>query len=210
MTDIFVAPKNGKKAMVHDNIEPHMDTLSSFCHNPKGVSFQTQKEKESIILFLRSHLITNLSWIIFAIILICLPLAIISFTPLFKIDFLSTPAANRFTIIFTLLYYLLVFSYVFVSFLHWFYNVFIVTSERIVDIDYSDIVVHNIAVTSLSHVQDVNYAQSGFISTFFNYGNLFVQTAGTEMNFEALSVPKPREATHIIGDLTGKGHSGSK
>ena len=79
-----------------------------------------------------------------------------------------------------------------------------VTSERIVDIDYSDIVVHNIAVTSLSHVQDVNYTQSGFIPTFFNFGDLFVQTAGNERNFEALSIPKPREATHIIGDLIGK------
>mgnify|MGYP001611990973 FL=1 len=80
-----------------------------------------------------------------------------------------------------------------------------VTTERIVDIDYSDIVVHNIAVTSLTHVQDVNYTQSGFIPTFFNYGDLFVQTAGNEKNFEAMSIPKPREATHIIGDLTGKG-----
>jgi membrane protein YdbS with pleckstrin-like domain len=195
MADIFVAPKKN---------EPHMHTLSSFCKNPLDVHFQTQKPHETIILFLRSHFITNLSWIIFAVVLICLPLIITLFLPLFKIDFLSTPAASRFTIVFTLFYYLLIFSYIFVSFLHWFYNVFIVTSERVVDIDYSDIVVHNIAVASLSHVQDVNYTQSGFIPTFFNYGDLFVQTAGEEMNFEAFSIPKPREATHIIGDLTGK------
>jgi hypothetical protein len=120
-----------------------------------------------------------------------------------EIDFLSTQAAIRFTMVFILFYYLLISSYVFLSFLHWFYNVFIITSERVVDIDYSDVVIHNIAVASLSHVQDVNYSQSGFIPTFFNYGNLFLQTAGEERNFEAFSVPKPREATHIIGDLTG-------
>jgi hypothetical protein len=73
----------------------------------------------------------------------------------------------------------------------------------LIDIDYSDIVIHNIAVTSLTHAQDVNYTQSGFIPTFFNYGDLFIQTAGDERNFEAVSIPKPREATHIIGDLTG-------
>lgn len=196
MTDLFVAPKQ--------NIEPHMNILSSFCQNPKGVSFQTQKEKEIIILFLRSHFITNLSWIIFAVILICLPPIVTLFLPLFKIDFLSSPAAARFIAIYVLFYYLIIFSYVFISFLHWFYNVFIVTSERVVDIDYSDIVVHNIAITNLSHIEDVNYTQSGFISTLFNYGNVFVQTAGTERNFEALSVPKPREATHIIGDLLEK------
>lgn len=198
MTDIFVAPKNNATST-----SERMSALASFCQNPKGLHFQTQKAHESIILFLRSHFITNLSWIIFAVILVFLPLIIALFLPLFKMDFPSTPIATRFTAIYVMLYYLLIISYIFISFLHWFYNVFIVTSERVIDIDYSDIVIHNLAVASLSHVQDVNYTQSGFISTFFNCGDLFVQTAGDERNFEAYSIPKPREATHIIGDLTG-------
>lgn len=193
MKDIFVAPEH----------KPHMHVLSSFCQNPLNIHFQTQKPHEKIILFLRSHFVTNISWLIFTAILICLPLVITLLLPLFKIDFFFSPSATRFTAVYVLFYYLMVSSYIFISFLHWFYNVFIVTSERVVDIDYSDIVVHNIAVASLSHVQDVNYTQSGFISTFFNYGDIFVQTAGDERNFEAYSVPKPREATHIIGDLTG-------
>lgn len=208
MADIFVAPKQKDKDVTAEKIaEPHMNILSTFCHHPKGVSFQTQKEKETIILFLRSHLITNLPWIIVTLVLIAVPVIALNFLSTFRLDFLSTQIAGRFITILTLLYYLLVFSYVFISFLHWFYNVFIVTSERVVDIDYSDIVVHNIAVTSLSHVQDVNYTQSGFIPTLFNYGDLFVQTAGDERNFEAFSIPHPRKATHIIGDLTGKGFS---
>lgn len=204
MTDVFVAPVKNKQEIKHALEGSNMNPLSSFCQNPKGVSFQTQKPHETIILFLRAHFITNISWIIFAIILIFLPPIIILVLPLFKMDFLSSSAAARFTTIYVLFYYLMVFSYVFISSLHWFYNVFIVTSERVVDIDYSDIVTHNIAITGLSHVQDVNYTQSGFIPTFFNYGNLFVQTAGNEVNFEAPNIPKPREATHIIGELTGK------
>jgi len=208
MTDIFVAPKkdNPKETITSfKNDSADVSTFSSFCQNPKGVSFQTQKQHEGIILFLRSHFITNTSWIALSLVLILLPIIILIFIPNFGIDFLSSPSASRFTTVYALFYCLIVSSYIFISFLHWFYNVFMVTTERIVDIDYSDIVVHNIAVTSLTHVQDVNYTQSGFIPTFFNYGDLFVQTAGTERNFEALSIPKPREATHIIGDLTGKG-----
>lgn len=209
--DIFVAPKDkNSKEKTHSilNDSQHISILSSFCQNPEGVHFQTQKPHEAIILFLRSHFITNTSWIIFSSFLLVLPIIISIFLPNFGLDFLSSPPANRFITVYTLFYYLMVSSYVFISLLHWFYNVFIVTSERIVDIDYSDIVVHNIAVTSLTHVQDVNYTQSGFIPTFFNYGDLFVQTAGNEKNFEALSIPRPREATHIIGDLTGKGPTG--
>ena len=203
MPDLFVSktPLSGAKNKAKTN---HVHILSAFCENPQGVRFQTQKSAESIILFLRSHIITNLSWIIVSLIFLIIPLIIFFFLPNLGIDFFSSPIASRFVTIYVFLYYLLIFSYIFISFLHWFYNVFIVTTERVVDIDYSDIVVHNIAVTSLNHVQDVNYTQSGFIPTFFNYGDLFVQTAGDERNFEAYSIPKPREATQIIGDLTGK------
>lgn len=203
MNDIFVARTPSIK-----NETWHMNAFSSFCQNPKGVRFQTQKPNETIILFLRSHFITNTSWIIFAVILVFLPVIIAILLPLLKIDLLSSATAFRFTATYILFYYLMVFSFVFISFLHWFYNVFIVTSERIVDIDYSDIVIHNIAITNLSHIEDVHYSQSGFVPTLFNYGNVFVQTAGTERNFEALSAPKPRQAAHIIGDLIGKSPAG--
>jgi len=208
MKDIFIAPKKqGPEEKAHSflNDPHHMNFFSAFFQRPQGVSFQTQKPDERIILFLRSHFLTNLSWIIISIVLVILPLIASIFLSNMNFAFLSLEVTSRYTTIFAIFYYLMVSSYVFISFLHWFYNVFIVTSERVVDIDYSDIVVHNIAVTSLTHVQDVNYTQSGFIPTFFNYGDLFVQTAGNEKNFEALSIPRPREATHIIGDLTGKG-----
>ncbi len=202
MADIFVAPKGKNKPLL--NSKSHMPILSSFCENPKGVSFQTQKSDEFIALFLRSHFLTNLSWIAIAIALVFLPIVLGAFLSNASFSFLSTPQIIHFTIVFVLFYYLIVFSYVFLSFLGWFYNVFIVTTERILDIDYSDIVVHNMAETKLSHIEDVKYTQSGFIPSFINYGDLFAQTAGTEENFEALSIPKPRQATDIITELTGK------
>lgn len=206
MTDIFVAPTKNKESIIKNanQGESHMNILSSFCKDPQGISFQTQKHNEVIVLFLRAHFITNLYWIFISLVLIAIPAIISILSSIFNVRFFSDPLVSHFTTVYVLFYYLIVFSFIFINFLHWFYNVFIVTSERVVDIDYSDIVVHNIAVTKLTHVQDVNYTQSGFIPTFFNYGNLFVQTAGTEINFEAPNVPKPREATHIIGDLIGK------
>lgn len=204
MADIFVAskhlPAGGEK--MQKNSED-VDMLSNFCKNPKGIHFQTQKPDESILLFLRSHLITNLFWVLATIFLIFLPIIIAIILPTLNINIFS-PNIARFAIVYILFYYLIVFSYAFVNFLHWFYVVFMVTTQQVVDIDYSDIVVHHVAVTSLSQVQDAKYTQSGFIPTLLNYGNIFVQTAGTQPNFEESSVPKPREATHIIGDVIGK------
>ncbi len=86
----------------------------------------------------------------------------------------------------------------------WSYNIFIVTPKRVIDIDYSNTVIHNVAETKMTHIQDVNYTQVGFISSLFNFGDVFVQTAGYEVNFEALSVPQPRHASKIIAELIGK------
>jgi len=211
MTDIFVTPEKEKqiekgpqRPLLHRG--SHMGILSSFSQNPKGISFQNQKDGETIVLFLRSHPIKNLPWVIISVTLALLPPIVFISLLALNLNFLHLLKAGSFTFIFVLLYYLLVFSYIFISFMHWFYNVFIVTTERVVDIDYSDIVVHNIATTNLSHIQDVNYTQSGFIPTFFNYGNLFVQTAGTEVNFEAYHIPKPTKAINAILDLIGKAH----
>ncbi len=195
MNDIFVAPKK--------NIHPsHAHLFSTFCENPLDVWFKDQKPDEKILLFLRRHFITNLPWIATSIVLLFLPLLFPLIRPFLN---LNLPFASvSLMIILFIFYYLIVFSYVLTQFMHWFYNIFIVTQERIIDIDYSHIVIHNMATTKLSHIQDVSYTQGGFIRSLFNFGDLFAQTAGTESNFEALAIPKPRKATKIIGDLIGK------
>lgn len=194
MPDIFTTNNSTKN---------HIHMLSTFCENPLGISFAEQAPDEKILLFLRQHFITNLLWILIALVLLLLPILFFIFRS--ELQLLGTiELPLRFVIILIIFYYLAVFAYAFINFLSWFYNVFIVTQKRIVDIDYSNIVIHNVAFTKLSHVQDVNYDQVGFIHSLFNYGNVFVQTAGNEPSFEALSVPQPRRAAHIIGDLIGK------
>lgn len=195
MADIFVAPKQIKTS------GSNMNPLSSFCQNPQGITFQTQKENEAILLFLRPHFLTNLPWMFFSVLLAFLPLIITIALPMFGINFLSSPLITHFTTVFVVFYYLILFSYVLVNFLAWFYNIFIVTTDRIVDINYTDIVVHNVSETKLDHIQDVKYSQSGFIPTLFDYGDLSAQTAGEMENFEATSIPKPEEATNIITNL---------
>lgn len=204
MPDVFIRPNNTVKDELVKTELPHpVRMLSAFLTNPLGISFAEQAPDEKILLFLRRHFITNFLWILITFVLLFVPILIL----IFKSDFQNLIAINlsiRFILIFIIFYYFAVFTYAFINFLSWFYNVFIVTQKRIVDIDYSSIVIHNVAFTKLSHVQDVNYNQIGFIRSLFNYGDVFAQTAGTEPNFDAHSVPQPRRAAHIIADLIGK------
>lgn len=198
MKDIFVSTISTKK-------EDHIHALSSFCQNPLGFSFQNQEKDEKILLFLRRHPITNISWLIPSLLLLILPLILTLFAPFLERFFLSPILlpGNYLTIL-LIFYYLFVFNYMFISFISWFYNIGIVTQKRVIDIDYSDIVHRYISFTKLSLIEDVTYRQTGFIRSLFNFGDVFVQTAGTHPNFEFLSVPQPSKATHIIQELIGK------
>lgn len=204
MPDVFINTNNTTNEHSISPVHPNnIRMLSAFCENPIGVAFAEQASDEKILLFLRRHFITNLLWVLISIVIFLAPIFFFIFRS--QLQFLGTiNLPLRFFIIFILFYYLAVFAYAFVNFLSWFYNVFIVTQKRIVDIDYSSIVIHNVAFTKLSHVQDVNYDQIGFIRSLFNFGDVFVQTAGNEPTFDAHSVPQPRRAAHIIGDLIGK------
>jgi hypothetical protein len=193
-----ISPKAGSS-----NVERHMNAFASYFQNPTNISFQDQHKDESIILFLRPHYLTNFPWVLLTIFLVLLPVIIAIFFPMLKVDFLSSPMITHFAAVYILLYYLIVFSYAFICFLTWFYNIFIVTPNRIVDINYSDIVIHDVSETKLNQIEDVRYDQAGFIPTLFNYGNLYAQTAAERENFEANSVPRPKEATDIIADLIG-------
>lgn len=222
MPDIFIAtntdkakdnkPKPQTQKITHHVVQPsyavsdgnHSHMFASFCQNPEGFSFQTQKHNERILLFLRRHFITNLSWILIALILSLIPAVFIVLnTTLPLLTAIQIP--RQFVIILTLFYYLILFSYIFINFITWFYNIFFVTNERVIDVDYSNIVIHNVAETKVGQIEDVHYVQSGFIRTLFNFGDVFLQTAGAEKIFEALAVPKPREAANIIAQRIGKG-----
>lgn len=212
MQDIFVAPNHPdnieetpipvpKHTEARPKTRHHAHLLSAFCANPDDVRFENQKEDEHILLFLRRHFITNVPWIFISIVFALLPAAIPTLLPFLNIDLSFIPSGLSTILI--VFYYLAIFSYALMSFMTWFFNIFIVTQERVIDIDYSHTVIHNVAETKMSHIQDVNYTQIGFISSIFNYGDVFVQTAGNEVNFESLATPHPREATKIIADLIG-------
>lgn len=208
MPDVFVSKSKSEEVPPIHATQPEsshgVNLFTTFCENPKDARFHSQDEDETLLLFLRAHFITNLSWIITTIALILLPV----FLPWFLSVITVSLSSGQITII-TIFYYLAVFTYAFINFITWYYNIGLITQKRAIDIDFSHLVYHDVAETKLSLVEDVNYTQSGFIRTFFNYGDLFIQTAGGKENIEFLAVPMPGKATKIVADLIGKGgHSG--
>lgn len=176
--------------------------LSSFCENPGDITFKNQDKNEQVLLFVRKHFITNFLWVAGGIFFLVLPVIA---GPISVLLNFSIPLLSAMQILFfTLFYYLFVISFVFIRFITWYYNVSLVTTERIIDIDFSDVIYKNLASTTLELVQDVSYTQTGVFRTFFHYGDVLVQTAGETINFDFDAVPQPENVVHIIGGLIGK------
>ncbi|MEK7558996.1 MAG: PH domain-containing protein [Patescibacteria group bacterium] len=192
-----------------ESSEKHMGVFSAYCVDPAGVSFADQEKDEKILLFLRRHFITNLDWIIIAILLSLVPL-IFSVVNLFtSVDFnvfslLNIPA--RFITFFLIFYYSAIFTFILVNSVSWFYNIGLITTKRVVDIDLVELVFKNIATTQHSLIQDVSYSQNGAIRSLFHFGDVIVQTAGQEGKFELEAVPHPDKVVHLIEDFIGKRH----
>lgn len=169
---------------------PSHQFLHSFCVKPE-VRFDIQEQDEEVILTVRAHPVTLLPWIFSGFVLfIFLILLNIVFGSLFS-------PAQSFLLNLTLIIFIL--SYLWFNFLGYFFNVGIVTNKRVIDIDYSAVIYREMTEASLSKIEDITAKSGGYFEALFNYGNVYIQTAGTaEVNVEFLKIPKPNEVVRMI------------
>lgn len=189
-------PKPVRKLKVNktDGIFPQGGRLSAFIARPAKIRFQSQEPGEEIILLLRRHWITNVRWICLSFLMILAPLSL-RFFPL--IVFL--PA--RFQLMAIIIWYLLTTAFIFEQFLSWYFNVYIVTNKRVVDLDFYNIIYYNQAQADLDDITDMNITVAGVGRLIFNYGDLVIETAAEAPNIEFSRVPNPRRVMQIIEKL---------
>ena len=113
------------------------------------------------------------------------------------LDFL--PA--NFQLVSVLGWYLITTAFVLESFLTWFFNVYLVTDERIIDIDFYNLIYKEVSDANIDKIQDVTYKMGGVVRTLFNYGDVLIQTASEVPNFEFLAVPMPDKVARVLQDL---------
>jgi len=193
-----------KRQIIHlqkDESHTHSHLFTAYCERPAGVNFIDILKEETLLLMLRKHFLTNFPWIISAIGLILVPfiLAAINSFGILPFDFLP----STYIIFILFLYYFFVSGFIFVHYLTWFYNIGLVSNQRIIDIDFSSLVFENVDATKLSQVEDVGYVQIGIIRSIFDYGDVRIHTAGPTSNFDFLAVPHPGRIINVINDLIG-------
>lgn len=167
--------------------------LHTYCENPP-LRFSTQDAEENVVLTLRAHPITLVLWVLLAILGMLLPILAGPF-----LNFLPLNSTQQLFIILT--WYAFILLFILSNLITWYFNLGIITTRKIIDVDVINILNSHTTETLISRIEEVNNKSKGFLSSLFNYGNIYVQTAGEEQNIEFLNVPYPARIVRMINDL---------
>ena len=152
---------------------------------------------EKILLEVRKHRFIFLIEALGSIIAVFIPLIF-----LFGINFFyNIPITMPLFTLFGFLYsgwVLLIWIYFFVVWTDYYLDVWVITNERIIDINQRGIFNREISSFHLNRIQDVTVEISGLIATFLHFGTLHVQTAGEKREFIIKGANKPEEVKGFI------------
>lgn len=161
--------------------------------------FPGQLEEEKIILLLRKHWFNYIIFV-FLTILALVPIIIgVAYWSL-NSDTISN-VAKMAILIFDSSFLLSILALQLYGFVDYYLDVYIVTDRRIVDISQNGFFKRDISELHLHQVQDVNAKVDGIFQTVLHFGDVQIQTAGEQKNFEFKSIPHPYRVAKQIIDL---------
>ncbi|MFA5062214.1 MAG: PH domain-containing protein [Patescibacteria group bacterium] len=89
----------------------------------------------------------------------------------------------------------------FIIFRVWFYNhvnIFIITSERIVDVQRSSLFDEVVTSVSYTDIKDISIRKKGVFANVFGYGNIIIQTNSEHFVLDVSAVRDPQKVHNII------------
>lgn len=165
--------------------------------------FPSQMEDEQVYLVIREHwvhlFLKVLVWGFFAVALVLFNRFARENLPAL---FLGT--WGQITQMFTFVYDMILALSLFLTFVIYYLNIQIITNIRVVDIDQVGLFSHVISELHIDKIEDVTSETNGVLGTIFNYGNVYIQTAGAVERFEFNNVPNPAEIERMVLDLYEK------
>jgi hypothetical protein len=86
-------------------------------------------------------------------------------------------------------------------YLNWYsyrHDIWVITSQRIVDSLKHHPFHHKLSSADLVNVQDMTVVRSGLLQTTLDYGDIVCQTAGTGSQFTLSGIPHPQEVQLLV------------
>lgn len=163
-------------------------------HGGTIINFPGQEANEAIFIFTRRHPAAFLPILGVVLLMTLLGMGLLviisSFLP-YNFAILTGSAFLLFMALFTM-----------VEFFDFYFDLYIATDRRVVDIDQNRFFNRSVSELLYEDVQDVETKSKGILATFFNYGDVMIQTAGSKPNFTFAQVGNATEVAAIILDIS--------
>lgn len=181
----------------------------------EAIRFPGQQSDERVFLFLRRHWVSFIPPLLIVLLMLLIPVIMGTFfgflnfsvegiiAGFFKgIGNLFPEIRAKQTMIFMYSgYYFFVASYFLVLWLDYYFDITIVTNERMIDIQQSGLFSRSVSELYLLQLQDVSGKQKGVWQSLFNFGDVVIQTAGQKENFVINHVANSYQVSRKIMDL---------
>ena len=103
--------------------------------------------------------------------------------------------------VFVLSYYLIMLVFLLTTWTEVYLDVWTITTERIINREQNGLFNRVVSEMDLGVIQDVTAEQKGLFATLLHYGDVHVQTAGTQERFVFEQIPDPYKIAKMIQKL---------
>ncbi len=160
-----------------------------------------QRDNEQVVLFLRRHWIALFVIIVAFLFLVATPLLFgWYFFPLVE-TWLNHPLWGPLFVLVASMYFLSIWLVAFLEFTDYYLDTWIVTNERIINIEQEGLFHRTASELDLSAVQDTTAEIRGILQTLLTYGNVFIQTAAEKGRFHFKNIKSPEQVKEIVNKL---------
>ena len=181
------------------------NSLASISLMPSNIRFANQNSDEQVVLFIRQHKVILFGYFFRFLINLIIPIGVfflfqwLGSFDVFKNSRIDIKGVYIFAAF--LVWYLWSFTSFFSDFLFWFYNAYIITSQRLIDLDFIGVTKNSVKELALSNIEDVVDTRNGVLQTIFDMGRVDISTASESTKFFLNNVPKASKVRDFIMDM---------
>jgi len=146
---------------------------------------------ETVVAILRKDIFILLQKIILLLVMLFLPIIFFLVVLMTNAELILNNSFELLIVWGAGIYVLFLWLFFLFHFLDYYLDVWIITNERVIDIEQRGFFSRVISELKYPAVQDVTTEIHGIIPTLLKYGTVFVQTAGEKERFVFESVPEP-------------------
>lgn len=166
-------------------------------HDFSRYHFQGQRESEVVLRIVHRHWFDIATHFFVIILFLAVLFGSFSVMPVMFPDWLGSEG-EQFVAFINSSIILMLWLYAFLVWIDYFFDVWIITNERVVNIEQKGLFVRSVSELKFSRIQDVTSEVSGMLPTILNFGDVKVQTASEEDYFLFRRVPDPYHIKDVI------------